>query len=136
MKKDIERPQVKNVGIAVIKEKNEEGVYIYNVYLINLGDVKLETILISSRGYGENKVTKEQIKTSTLRHALNDLEPFDFVKIEPIIEDVFGIHNEYLLSYFIGKQMYDKKFIFLAESITDENMISVPIINQKGVLIN
>lgn len=136
MKKDIERPAVKNVGIAIIKELGEKNAETYNVYLVNFGDVKLETVLVSSKGYGDDKITKTPLKTSTLRHSLKDLEALSFVLIEPIMEDVFGLHNEYLLSYFIGNQMYDKKFIFLAESITDGNMISVPIINKKGVLIN
>lgn len=136
MKKDINLPVVENVSVAVIKEKNKENQDVYNVYLINSGDKKLETVLVSSRGYADNKSTGEQIRTSTLRHALNNVEPKSFVKIEPIIEEVFGLHNEYWVSYFIGDQMFDKKFIFLAESINEQNMINVPIIDKKGVLIN
>lgn len=136
MKKDINLPEVENVGVAVIREKNELDEEVYNVYLLNTGDQKLETVLVSSKGYGENKSTGERVKTSVLRHALNDIEPKSFAKIEPIIEDVFGLHNEYWVSYFIGKEMYDKKFIFLAESISEENMITIPLIHKKGVLIN
>ncbi len=136
MKKDIELPEVENVGVAVIKELNDLGKEEYNVYLLNTGEIKLETVLVSSKGYGENKSTGEIIKSSVLRHALNDLEPKSFVKIEPIIEELFGLTNEYWVSYFIDDQMYDKKFIFLAESITDKNMIKIPLINKKGVLIN
>jgi hypothetical protein len=136
MKKDINLPKVENVGVAVIKEKNDQNEDVHNVYLINTGEITLETVLVSSKGYAEDKKTGEKIRTSVLRHGLNDVEGKSFAKIEPIIEDVFGLHNEYWVSYFIGDQMYDKKFIFLAESITEANMINIPIINKKGVLIN
>lgn len=136
MKKDIKLPEVENVSVAVIKELNEEQQEVYNVYLINTGEAKLEQVLVSSKGYGENKSTGEKIKTSVLRHGLNNVEPKTYVKIEPIIEELFGLNNEYWVSYFIDSQMYDKKYIFLAESITDKNMITIPLINKKGVLIN
>lgn len=136
MKKDIQVHKVENVSVAVVKELNEENETIFNVYLINTGDIALETVLVSSRGYGENPNTGKQIKTSTLRHFLKDVAPQSFVKIEPIIEDVFGLHNEYWLSYFKDDQMLDKKFIFLAESIKETNMVTIPLMNKKGVLIN
>ena len=135
MKKDINLPEVENVGVAVVHETNEENEEVYNVYLLNTGEDKLETVLVSSKGYGENAATGEQVKTSVLRHALNDVDPKSFVKIEPIIEDLFGLHNEYWVSYFIGDQMYDKKFIFLAESINDQNLTTIPLMNKKGILI-
>ena len=91
--------------------------------------------MVSSKGYGENKSTGEKVNTSTLRHFLGDVDGNSFVKIEPIIEEVFGLNNEYWVSFFEGSQMYDKKFIFLAETICEENMINVPVINKKGVVI-
>lgn len=136
MKKDINLPKVENVSVAVVKESNELNEDVYNVYLINQGNEKLETVLVSSKGYGQNPNTGEQIKTSTLRHGLNDIAAKTFVKIEPIIEDVFGLNNEYWVSYFIGDQMYDKKYIFLAESINESNLTTIPLIDKKGILIN
>lgn len=136
MKKDISLPTVENVSVAVVKELTPEGEEGFYVYLINTGDITLETVLVSSRGYTTDKNTGEKIRTSTLRHALNDVEAKSFAKIEPIIEDVFGLHNEYWVSYFIGDQMYDKKFIFLAESINEENQTQVPLMDKKGVLIS
>ena len=135
MKKDISPPKVENVIVCIVKELNDEKQEVYNVYLVNTGKTALETVLVSSKGYIENRETGEKTVTSTLRHLLNDVEANDFAKIEPIIEDVFGLNNEYLVSYFIDGQMYDKKFIFLAESIKSSNMITVPILNKKGVVI-
>ena len=51
------------------------------------------------------------------------------------MENVFGLHNEYWLSFFKDNELLDKKYIFLAETIKEENLIAVPIIFKKGILI-
>lgn len=136
MREDIEIPKVENIAVAVIKEWNEEKTHeIYNVYLINLKKNLIKNTMVSSKGYGRNEMTGEEVKTSVLRHFIGDLDGKSFAKIEPIMEEVFGINNEYWVSFFENNTLFDKKYIFLAESITDENMITVPIINKKGVMI-
>ncbi|MFD1553062.1 hypothetical protein DNU06_12090 [Putridiphycobacter roseus] len=136
MRKDIKLPKVENVGVAVIQEQNEEKTaLVYNVYLINFSDQKLTNLLISSKGYGINQANGESVKTSVLRHSLGTVEPGGFVKIEPIMDTVFGLNNEYWVSYYIDSKIFDKKYIFLPETIKEENLIKVPIINEKGVLI-
>jgi len=136
MRKDIELPKVENVGVAIIKELNDDkSTEVYNVYLINFSDRMLENVLISSKGYGLNEVTGETVKTSVLRHGLGEVKPKSYSKIEPIIEDVFGLTNEFWLSYYLGQKIFDKKFIFLPESIREGNFIELPIIKKEGVLI-
>jgi len=136
MKKDINIQKVKDIAVAVVQELNEEKTAnIYNVYLINLSNHLIEKILVTSKGYGENKVTGEKIKTSVLRHQFDVLIPNTFVKIEPLIEDVFKLNNEYWVSFFQDNKMLDKKYIFLAESIQEFNFITIPLLNKKGVLI-
>ena len=136
MKKDIPILKVENIAVAVVKEWNEEKTHeVYNVYLLNLKNHLIKNTLVSSKGYGSNVITGEEIKTSTLRHFLGDVDGNSFAKIEPIVEEVFGINNEYWVSFFDNNQLYDKKYIFLAESITDENMINVPLIGKRGVMI-
>lgn len=133
MIKDIPQLVVENVAVAIIKEKNELNETVWNSYLINMKDVKLEGVLVTSTGYGQ--INDEKIRTSTLRHFLDEVEPKSFVKIEPIIEEVFGVNNEYWLSFYLDHKMYDKRYVFLAESITEANFTMVPIINKKGVMI-
>lgn len=136
MKQDIPIPKVENIAVAVVKELNEEKTAeVYNVYLLNLKKSIIRNALVSSKGYGQNAVTGEALKTSTLRHFIGDLDGGSYAKIEPIMEEVFGLSNEYWVSFYENNQILDKKFIFLAESITDENMINVPIINKRGVMI-
>ena len=136
MRKDIDIPKVKDVAIAVVKELNKEKTHdVFNVYIINLKDVDLENVMITSKGYGTDKTSGEPIKTSVLRHSLGTLKAQSFVKIEPIMADVFGINNEYWLSYFEGNKMHDKKYIFLPETIVEHNFVNIPLIDKKGVLI-
>ncbi|HIP36525.1 MAG TPA: hypothetical protein EYG85_06695 [Crocinitomix sp.] len=136
MRKDIDIPTVQNVAIAVVKELNNEKTHdIFNVYLINLKNVTLENVMITSKGYGMHKLTGENIKTSTLRHQLGTIKAKSYVKIEPIMDNVFGISNEYWLSFFEGTKMHDKKYIFLPETIVEDNFVTVPLINKQGVII-
>jgi hypothetical protein len=133
MLKDIPSHQVKDIAIAIVKEENELNETIWNVYLINLKVNSIEGVLVSSKGYGDRD--GESIKTSTLRHVLPDLPPNSFARIEPIMEEVFGLTNEYWISFYEGNILYDKKYIFLAESVTDSNLTTIPVIGKKGVMI-
>lgn len=133
MKTDLPENIVENVSIAIVLESATPEAKLWKVYLINLKDEAIETVLISSRGYGEKD--GEQIKTSTLRHSLGNVEAKSFIQVELIEEQVFGLTNEYWLSYYLGNQIYDKKFIFVPESIVETNMIRIPLLNKAGVMI-
>ncbi|MFA6278138.1 MAG: hypothetical protein WC622_15420, partial [Pedobacter sp.] len=73
--------------------------------------------------------------TSLLRHFIGDLTANSFAGVEAIDPAVFGLTNEYWLSYYIGKEIYDKKFVFLPESIIENNLIRIPVLNKPGVMI-
>lgn len=133
MKKDILPPTVEDIGVAVVKELNELNEQEWNVYLINFKKEKIEGVLVTSHGYGRSD--NKDVKTSTLRHFLDEVGSKSFVKFEPIIETLFGLNNEYWVSFYINHVMYDKKYIFLPETIKEENFILIPYINKKGVLI-
>jgi len=133
MLKDIPKLVVENIIVAIVPEENEIAEEIWNVYLVNLYDTKIEGVLVSSKGYGNRN--GEEVKTSTLRHFIGTVEPLDYAKIELIIKDVFGLSNEYWISFYLGKDMYDKKYVFLPESITEENFTMIPILNKRGVMI-
>lgn len=124
--------ELPGVHMAVIPEE-EEGQPVWNVYLINNKELPLTTVLLTSRGYG--KVKDEEVSTSTLRRVLKDTSAKSVQKVEFIPEDLHGLTNEFWLSFFYDGEMYDKKYIFLPESLIDENFTSVPIIGKAGVLI-
>lgn len=133
MKADLPENIVEDVAIAVVLMSETPEVKNWNVYLVNLKNEPLTNVLITSKGYGEKD--GKQVKTSLLRHFVGDLEAQAYAAIEAIDPAVFGLTNEYWLSYYIGKDIYDKKFIFLPESIVDNNLIRIPLLNKPGVMI-
>lgn len=133
MRKDIEIPEVKDVAVAVISEESIWKKDDWYVYMVNLGKDVLKNILVVSRGYGE--INNERISTSTLRQHFDELKPGEFLKIEPIMEEVFGVTNEYWISFYIGNKIFDKQYIFLPETIKKENFTKVPVVNKLGVMI-
>ncbi|MFN4122597.1 MAG: hypothetical protein ACK4GL_04750 [Flavobacteriales bacterium] len=133
MIKDIHRPEVEDVFVAVVKELNELDESVWNVYLVNQKSVSIEGVLVSSKGYGE--INGAEVKTSMLRHFLDVLPPKSFARIEPIMENVFGLFNEYWLSFYVDKVIYDKKFIFAPETIIESHLINIPLVEKKGVMI-
>ena len=133
MIKDLPDNSVKDIAIAVALERESVESKIWYVYLINLKNEPIENVLITSKGYGEKD--GEQVKTSTLRHMIPVVGSKGFKLIEPIDEQTFGLNNEYWLSYYIGKNIFDKKFIFLPESIVEMNFIKLPVLNKPGVMI-
>lgn len=135
MKEELLGPKVENVGVAVIQSINEEKEKEYTVYLISLRDDIMEGIIVASTGYGENTVTGEKIKTSTLRHGIEVLLPNEIAKIEPIMPDVFGLANEYWVSFWVEEVLYDKRFVFPAESLIEENFKFLDAFKRKGVLL-
>ena len=134
MKEELMGPKVENVSVAITEEliDNEKSYY---AYLINLRDDIMEGIIISSTGYGENTQTGETIKTSTLRHCIEVLLPNEVAKIEPIMPEIFGLSNEYWVSFWVDGVMYDKRFVFPAESISSKNMSVISLLGKKGVVI-
>lgn len=133
MLKDIPSFKVEGIAIAVVHEMNDKGELGWNVYLVNLKQDTIESVLVTSKGYGSLK--GEDVKTSTLRHFLEDVPGQSYIKIEPIMDNLFALHNEYWISFYYNGFMYDKKYVFLAESIKEENFTSIPVINKRGVMI-
>jgi hypothetical protein len=133
MKKDLPENIVENIAIAIVMESATPEAKLWKVYLVNMKDTAIETALVSSKGYGEKN--GEQIKTSILRHSIGTIPAKSFAQIELIDEQVFGLTNEYWLSYYSNGQIYDKKFIFVPESIVDTNMTRIPLLNKPGVMI-
>lgn len=133
MKKDINPPKVEDVAVAIVEEENNLKQKEWNAYLINMKNVTIEGVIVSSKGYGELK--GEMRKTAMLRHFLDELKPNSYKKIEGLTQDLFALSNEFWVSFFYNKQMFDKKYVFLAESIQEDNFTTIPIIQKRGVLI-
>lgn len=129
---DIKIPEVKNVTLAVARKKNEGGNDEWKVYLINNNDFPIENTLVASKGYG--KKDGETQKTSILRHFLDTILPNSATLIEPIDPALFHLNNEYWVSYYIGKQIFDKRFVFVPDAIKEENLSYIKELEMEGVL--
>lgn len=105
----------------------------WSIYLINQKNEPLQNIIVASKGYGI--VNEEEVKTSTLRHFFEELEANSVQKVENIMPDVFGLNNEYMLTFYINQMIYDRKYIFVPDSIVEENLIPIPLIDKPGILI-
>lgn len=133
MLKDIPELKVENVAIAVVKETNSSGKEEWNAYILNLKDEELEGVLITSKGYGIRE--GENIKTSTLRHFIENIPAHSFIKIEPIIDNVLALNNEYWVSFYLNNNMYDRKYVFLPGVINEDYFTNIPLLNKRGVMI-
>ncbi|OJW18065.1 hypothetical protein [Mucilaginibacter sp. 44-25] len=133
MIKDLPPNIVKDIAVAVALEGETAESKTWYVYIINLKNEPIENVLITSKGYGEKN--GELVKTSVLRHSIPHIGPNQYKLIEPIDEQTFGLNNEYWISDYIGRDIFDKKFIFLPESIVDNNFIKLPVVNKPGVMI-
>ena len=133
MKKDILHPPVEDVALVVVKEEDLLAQPEWNVYLVNMRPETIEGVLVTSKGYGN--INGEDLKTSTLRHFLDIVPPHSYAKVEQIMDNLFGLNNEYWLSFYLNKLIYDKKYIFLPETIREENFVTIPILNKRGVMI-
>lgn len=131
MKKDIQLPEVTNVFMAIVKEYNDTfKCEDWNAYIINNKEVKLEMVLIVSKGYDEDKL----IETAVLRHKIEKLPAQSFAKVELLQEDVLKLTNFFNVTFFEGNTMFDKKFIFEKGTIKEGNLRMVPTLNKRGIL--
>ena len=132
MKGDIEIPKVERVTVAIVRKSNELDQYEWFVYLLNENNHPLQNILVTSKGYGESEGEKQ--KTSTLRHFFEEMEPMGHLLIEPIQEELFHLANEYWVSYYHEGQIFDKKFIFLPDSVQEKHLNYIPMLDMEGIL--
>ena len=93
----------------------------------------LKGVLVAAKGYGEKD--GERVRTSTLRHFFESIPAKSAISIEPLQNTVLGLSNEFWVSFYLGSTIYDKKYVFVAESITENNLISLPMLDKKGVMI-
>jgi hypothetical protein len=134
MKSDIVIPKVENVFLAAIQEWSDDFMEkIWNVYLINDSDFQLDSVMVVSKAFGT--IDGEMKKTSLLRHAFIEIPAVSVVKVEMIEKSVLVLNNEFMVTFFIGNTLYDKKFIFRANSITPDYVEEVPILFVDGVIV-
>jgi hypothetical protein len=135
MMKDIPQHKVEELAIAVVPRFND-GIpeeEMWDVWVINLKDEPIENVLINSKGYGE--IEGEQMRTTILRHFFNQIGPKQACLVEPIQTKLFDIANEYWISFTYEGYMYDKKYVFVRGSISEDHFTRIPLLERRGVMI-
>ena len=135
MRADLLGPKVENVAVALVELPIENAEPEYIVFLINNRDDIMEGIIVASTGYGTHPTAGENIKTSTLRKGIEVMMPGEAARIEPIMPDLFGINNEFWVSFWVHETMFDKRFVFEAGSINPQEFKLIPTLNAKGIIL-
>lgn len=134
MKSDITIPTVENVFLAAVQEWSDDFMEkVWYIYLVNDSDFNLDSVMVVSKAFGT--IDGEMKKTSLLRHAFMQVPAVSVVKVEMVEKSVLQLNNEFMVTYFIGNTLYDKKFIFRAQSITPDYVEEVPILFVDGVIV-
>ncbi len=132
MKKHLDFKPVDGVQVAITQKINELNQEEWYVYIINKNKFPIENVLVVTKGYGT--INGEEKKTSVLRHMIEKVHAESAAVIEPIQSELFVLSNEFWVSYYIERQIFDKKFVFVAGSIDQDNLIEVPFVEMKGIL--
>ncbi len=134
MKKDIVIPEVENVFLAAVQEWSDDFMEkVWYAYLVNDSDFNLDSVMVVSKAFGT--IDGEMKKTSILRHAFVEVPSVSVVKIELVEKSLLVLNNEFMVTFFIGNTLYDKKFIFKANSLDENKMEEVPILFVDGVMV-
>ena len=134
MKKDIIIPEVENVFLAAVQEWNDNFMdKVWYAYLVNDSDFNLDSVMVVSKAFGT--IDGEMKKTSLLRHAFVEIPAVSVVKIELLEKSVLVLNNEFMVTFFIGDKLFDRKFIFKANTITPDYVEEVPVLFVDGVMV-
>jgi hypothetical protein len=156
MKSDINIPAVSGVTVAIARRPAEDHVFTFDlediiesngeiavdpndgwdwfVYLLNDSDHPIRNVLITSKGYGTD--TLADVRTAVLRQHIELVASHSSVVLERIEPEVFPLLNEFWVSYYKAdeSQIYDKRFIFLPDSIHPAHLQPIPLLALEGVL--
>ncbi len=128
MKKDIEIPIAKDVYVAIIREWNDEFLAKdWNAYVLNNRSDQIDMVLVVSKGFDGDR------KTSTMRHGIGIVAAKSFEKIEIVQEDVLSLNNEFFVTYYADNKLYEKRFLFEKNSVSEIALQTIPLIDKEGI---
>ena len=141
MKQDIPFEPVVGVSIAIVPDADsleatpgEAGTATWQVFLLNNNKFPLENVIIASEGYG-TQPDGQAVRTSTLRYHFPEVAAHSATPIEFIDPAIFHLTNQYWVSYYRDRQIFDKKFVFVPDSIVPANFSRIDLLaGRAGVL--
>jgi hypothetical protein len=137
VKQDISFDPVEGVSVAIVPAADNAltpaGQPIWQVYLLNHNTFPLQNVIVNANGYGQ-QADGEKVRTSTLRYLFEEVPPRTAVPIEPLDPALFHLNNQYWVSYYHGPRIFDKKYIFVPDSIVEANFTHIALLDRDGVL--
>lgn len=132
MRKDIEIDEVKDVAIAIVPHLNEHGEFDWTVYFMNLKPVPVTSVLINAEARGT--IDGEMRKTATMRFYMEEVAAMSAKKFELLMPDTFVLDNQYWVSFYENGKIFEKKFLFSANTITLASAVSIPLLETQGLI--
>jgi len=129
MKEDIPIRKVTDIAMAIVPSDDT----LWEVYLLNLKDAPIQNIIVNAKGYGERD--GKRVNTTQMRYFFESIPPQTAQKVEPIQTKLFDIAHQYWISFQYDNFLFDKKYIFVRGSISEEYFIELPLLNKQGVMI-
>ncbi|MGL4582961.1 MAG: hypothetical protein ACRCVU_08270, partial [Flavobacterium sp.] len=56
------------------------------------------------------------------------------VRVELVDESVFKLSNTFMVTFFQGGKLYDKNYTFLADTLGDKHLETLPFTTKKGII--
>jgi hypothetical protein len=128
LKKDIQIPEVTGVEMAMVYEYND--IYKtndWNVYIINNKKVDLEMVVVVTQGFSNTKIT------SLFRKKIDVLPANSFAKIEYIQPELFKLNNRFQVTFFEGKTLFEKTFLFKGNTVKEGALQMITEIKKRGI---
>ena len=117
--------------MAIIHEWNEEFLSKdWNAYIINNRTSQIDMVLVVTKGFDGDR------KTSTMRHGIGIVKAKSFEKIEPLQEEVLALNNEFFVTYYADNKLYEKRYVVTKNSVSENALQQIPIIEKEGVWAN
>jgi hypothetical protein len=133
MKKDITIEEVRDVAIAIVPELNEHQEYDWMVHFLNLKDKPLTSVLINAEARG--MIDGVEKHTAVMRFYIEEAGAQSSKKFEMLMPDTFLLNNQYWVSFYEDGQIFEKKFVFAANTISRDRMVMIPVLSRTGVMM-
>jgi|694.fasta_scaffold01302_6 hypothetical protein len=133
MKKDITIEEVRDVAIAIVPELNEHQEYDWMVHFLNLKDKPLTSVLINAEARG--MIDGVEKHTAVMRFYIEEVGAQSSKKFEMLMPDTFLLNNQYWVSFYEDGQIFEKKFVFAANTISRDRMVMIPVLSRAGVMM-
>jgi len=133
MKQDIPFRKVEDLAMAVVPRNNNINDEMWDVFIINLKDQPIKSVLVNSKGYG--KIDGNLRKTATFRHFYEEIDGKSAEPVEAIIKKVFDLTNEFWVSFSFDNYLYDKKYVFVRGVVDETLFTEIPVVGRRGIMI-